>query len=86
MRFALLRSVLPPQADDQIFNRLGHTTVNIIMTTLHTFGCSITQGFALPDVVKPILDDSGKPITVILRNMFINAIFKTHPRINNMGE
>lgn len=24
------------------------------MTTLHTFGCSITQGFALPDVVKPL--------------------------------
>ena len=25
------------------------------MTTLHTFGCSITQGYALPDVVQPIL-------------------------------
>lgn len=25
------------------------------MTTLHTFGCSITQGHALPDVVKPPL-------------------------------
>ena len=23
------------------------------MSTLHTFGCSITQGFALPDVVAP---------------------------------
>jgi hypothetical protein len=26
------------------------------MTTLHTFGCSITQGFALPDTVKPLTD------------------------------
>jgi len=25
------------------------------MPTLHTFGCSITQGFALPDVVRPPL-------------------------------
>lgn len=25
------------------------------MTTLHTFGCSITQGHALPDIVKPPL-------------------------------
>ncbi len=33
------------------------------MTTLHTFGCSITQGFALPDVVKPVLDDRGIPLT-----------------------
>lgn len=33
------------------------------MTTLHTFGCSITQGFALPDVVKPILDEDGQPLT-----------------------
>ena len=32
------------------------------MTTLHTFGCSITQGHALPDVVKPVLDDQGKPL------------------------
>lgn len=27
------------------------------MATLHTFGCSITQGFALPDVVRPPLTD-----------------------------
>jgi hypothetical protein len=34
------------------------------MTTLHTFGCSITQGFALPDVVQPILDEkTGLPLT-----------------------
>lgn len=33
------------------------------MTTLHTFGCSITQGFALPDVVDPIVDDHGQPLT-----------------------
>lgn len=33
------------------------------MTTLHTFGCSITQGFALPDVVKPICDQQGRPLT-----------------------
>jgi hypothetical protein len=34
------------------------------MSTLHTMGCSITQGFALPDVVKPILNDQGHPLTV----------------------
>lgn len=33
------------------------------MTTLHTFGCSITQGFALPDIVKPVLDSQGQPLT-----------------------
>jgi len=33
------------------------------MTTLHTFGCSITQGFALPDVVRPVLDHAGVPLT-----------------------
>jgi hypothetical protein len=33
------------------------------MTTLHTFGCSITQGFALPDVVKPIRNQWGKLLT-----------------------
>lgn len=33
------------------------------MTVLHTFGCSITQGFALPDVVKPICDPQGRPLT-----------------------
>jgi hypothetical protein len=33
------------------------------MTTLHTFGCSITQGFALPDVVEPITDQQGVPLT-----------------------
>ena len=32
------------------------------MPNLHTFGCSITQGFALPDVVKPILDSNGEPL------------------------
>jgi len=33
------------------------------MSTLHTFGCSITQGFALPDVVRTIRDDEGVPLT-----------------------
>ena len=33
------------------------------MTTLHTFGCSITQGFALPDVVKPVCDSQGHPLS-----------------------
>jgi hypothetical protein len=33
------------------------------MTTLHTFGCSITQGFALPDIVRPALDAQGQPLT-----------------------
>lgn len=33
------------------------------MTRLHTFGCSITQGFALPDVVQPLLNDQGQPLT-----------------------
>ena len=37
------------------------------MTTLHTFGCSITQGHALPDVVRPPLTDAelaelGRPV------------------------
>lgn len=34
------------------------------MSTLHTFGCSITQGFALPDVVKPLLNAGGQPLTI----------------------
>lgn len=38
-------------------------TLNIDMKTLHTFGCSITQGFALPDVVSPILNDKGYQCT-----------------------
>lgn len=33
------------------------------MSTLHTFGCSITQGFALQDTVQPIKDAQGKPLT-----------------------
>jgi len=33
------------------------------MSALHTFGCSITQGFALPDVVKPLLDSTGTALT-----------------------
>jgi hypothetical protein len=33
------------------------------MTTLHVFGCSITQGFALPDVINPIRDDQGRAYT-----------------------
>lgn len=33
------------------------------MTTLHTFGCSITQGFALPDVVRTFTDPQGRPLT-----------------------
>lgn len=33
------------------------------MTTLHVFGCSITQGFALPDVVRTFKDDSGRVLT-----------------------
>lgn len=33
------------------------------MTTLHTFGCSITQGFSLPDVIKPLTDDQGRVLT-----------------------
>ena len=37
--------------------------LNIDMTTLHTFGCSITQGYALPDVVQPILDENSKELT-----------------------
>jgi hypothetical protein len=34
------------------------------MSTLHTMGCSITQGFALPDVIRPILNAQGQPLTV----------------------
>jgi hypothetical protein len=33
------------------------------MSTLHTFGCSITQGFALPDVVTPVLGPDGHALT-----------------------
>jgi hypothetical protein len=33
------------------------------MPTLHTFGCSITQGFALPDVVRPMVNDRGQPLS-----------------------
>lgn len=34
------------------------------MTTLHTFGCSITQGHALPDLIRPIMDPTtGQPLT-----------------------
>lgn len=33
------------------------------MTTLHTFGCSITQGFALDDTINPILDEFGVPFS-----------------------
>lgn len=35
------------------------------MTTLHTFGCSITQGFALPDTINPLTEQKiqtlGRP-------------------------
>lgn len=34
------------------------------MSTLHTMGCSITQGYALPDVIKPILNAQGQPFTM----------------------
>jgi hypothetical protein len=34
------------------------------MKKLHVFGCSISQGFALPDVVKPILGQDGLPLSV----------------------
>ena len=34
------------------------------MTTLHTFGCSITQGFALPDLIRPITDSQGRPLSL----------------------
>ena len=33
------------------------------MSKLHVFGCSVTQGFALPDVVKPILHPDGTALT-----------------------
>lgn len=33
------------------------------MGKLHTFGCSITQGFALPDVVNTIRDEDGRALT-----------------------
>jgi hypothetical protein len=33
------------------------------MQKLHVFGCSISQGFALPDVVKPLVNSKGKPLT-----------------------
>ena len=30
---------------------------------LHVFGCSVTQGFALPDVVRTLVDDQGVPLS-----------------------
>jgi len=33
------------------------------MSTLHTFGCSITQGFALPDVVRELTHSDGRPMS-----------------------
>jgi hypothetical protein len=33
------------------------------MSTLHTFGCSITQGFALPDLVRTLVNDQGQPLS-----------------------
>ena len=33
------------------------------MSHLHTFGCSITQGFALADTIRPIVDDQGVTLT-----------------------
>jgi hypothetical protein len=33
------------------------------MKTLHTFGCSITQGFALPDTIRPATDEQGRHLT-----------------------
>lgn len=32
------------------------------MSTLHTFGCSITQGFALPDTIRPITDQEEQAL------------------------
>ena len=32
------------------------------MSTLHVFGCSITQGFALPDVVRPLTDEQKQSL------------------------
>ena len=33
------------------------------MSHLHTFGCSITQGFALQDTIRPIVDGQGVALT-----------------------
>jgi hypothetical protein len=33
------------------------------MALLHTFGCSITQGFALPDVVRTLTDSQGQALS-----------------------
>lgn len=55
------------------------------MTTLHTFGCSITQGFALPDVVKPIVDETGRELTddeIIERNIPWSDIHLYQPSIH----
>jgi hypothetical protein len=53
----------PPRASNQLLHRQLFKSSKYRMTTLHTFGCSITQGFALPDVVKPLLNDQGQPLT-----------------------
>jgi len=43
------------------------------MTTLHTFGCSITQGFALPDVVQPLTDDQGRVLPGYLASNMLES-------------
>lgn len=45
------------------------------MKTLHTFGCSISQGFALPDVVKPLVDEQGQQLNS-------QQIIELGPRVN----
>ena len=32
-------------------------------TTLHTFGCSITQGYALSDTINPVVDEFSVPVS-----------------------
>ena len=33
------------------------------MSTLHTFGCSITQGYALSDTINPVVDEFSVPLS-----------------------
>ena len=33
------------------------------MTTLHAFGCSITQGYALSDTINPVVDEFSVPLS-----------------------
>lgn len=54
------------------------------MSTLHTFGCSITQGFALPDTINIQRDQSGRVLTA--REVEQKGIHWTEIHINRPSD